>query len=199
MFRQNALNEVIGMLVSLTTLAWLVLEIGMLIRDRVRGAGGMAQDRGTLLLNFLVIISAAVAANLAYLALRHDAGWQFGSRPVAAAGLLLMWTGLAVRIWAIRVLGSSFRMTVEVDPGQQVVDRGPYRWLRHPSYTGILLITTGLGLSYGNWLSLALLVLLPAAVTMRRIHVEEAVLTSVLGQPYADYRLRTKRLVPGLW
>ena len=59
--------------------------------------------------------------------------------------------------------------------------------------------TTGLGFSYGNWLSLALLVLLPAAVTMRRIHVEEAVLTSVLGQPYADYRLRTKRLVPGLW
>ena len=89
-FWQNALNGVIGMLVSLTTLAWLVLEIGMLIRDRVRGAGSMAQDRGTLLLNFGVIISAAVAANIAYLALRHDAAWQFGSRPVAAAGLLLM-------------------------------------------------------------------------------------------------------------
>jgi protein-S-isoprenylcysteine O-methyltransferase Ste14 len=164
-----------------------------------RRGRGPAQDRGTLLLNFVVIISAAVAANIAFLALRHDPAWQFGSRPVAAAGLLLMWAGLAIRIWAIRVLGSSFRMTVEVDPGQRVVDRGPYRWLRHPSYTGILLITAGLGLSYGNWLSLALLVLLPAAVTLRRIHVEEAVLASVLGQPYADYRLRTKRLVPGLW
>jgi protein-S-isoprenylcysteine O-methyltransferase Ste14 len=187
------------MIVGLTTLAWLALEIGMLVRDRVRGTGGTAQDRGTLFLNLLVIVTAVLAADAAQAALRHDAAWQFGSRPVAAAGLLLMWTGLALRIWAIRVLGKSFRMTVEVDPGQQVVDRGPYRWLRHPSYTGILLITTGLGLAEGNWLSLALLVLLPTAVTMRRIHVEEAVLTSVLGQPYADYRMRTKRLVPGLW
>jgi protein-S-isoprenylcysteine O-methyltransferase Ste14 len=187
------------MIVGLTTLAWLALEAGLLVRDRIRGAGGTAQDRGTLYLNFLVIVMAAVAAGAAQVALRHDAAWQFGSRPVAAAGLLLMWIGLAVRIWAIRVLGNSFRMTVEVDPDQQVVDRGPYRWLRHPSYTGVLLITAGLGLTEGNWLSLALLVLLPAAVLMRRIYVEEAVLTSVLGQPYADYRMRTKRLVPGLW
>jgi protein-S-isoprenylcysteine O-methyltransferase Ste14 len=189
----------IRMLVGLTTLAWLALEIGMLVRDRIRGTGSTAQDRGTLYLNFLVIVAAAVAAGAAQAALRHDAAWQFGSRPVTAAGLLLMWAGLAVRIWAILVLGNSFRMTVEVDAGQQVVERGPYRWLRHPSYTGILLITTGLGLAEGNWLSLALLVLLPAAVIMRRIYVEEAVLTSVLGQPYADYRMRTKRLVPGLW
>jgi protein-S-isoprenylcysteine O-methyltransferase Ste14 len=187
------------MLVGLTTLAWLALEVGMLIRDRIRGTGGTAEDRGPLILNFVVIVTAALAAGAAQAALRHDPAWQFGSRPVTAAGLLLMWAGLALRIWAIRVLGNSFRTTVEVDPGQQVVDRGPYRWLRHPSYTGILLITTGLGLAEGNWLSLALLVVLPAAVLMRRIYVEEAVLTSVLGQPYADYRTRTKRLVPGLW
>ncbi|HTT54043.1 MAG TPA: isoprenylcysteine carboxylmethyltransferase family protein [Streptosporangiaceae bacterium] len=186
------------MLVGLTTLAWLALEIGMLIRDRVRGTGRMTQDRGTLVLNFLVI-TAALLAGVAQGMLRGDPAWQFGSRPLAAAGLLLMWSGLTLRIWAIRVLGRSFRMTVEVDPGQQVVDRGPYRWLRHPSYTGILLITTGLGLAYGNWLSPGLLVVLPAAVTTRRIFVEEAVLTGVLGQPYADYRTRTKRLVPGLW
>ncbi|MGP7998952.1 MAG: methyltransferase family protein [Streptosporangiaceae bacterium] len=195
----NVVNEVIGMLVGLTTLAWLALEVGMLIRDRVRGTGRMTQDRGTLVLNFLVIITAAVLAGVAQGVLQHDPAWQFGSRPLTAAGLLLMWSGLALRIWAIRVLGRSFRMTVEVHPGQQVVDRGPYRWLRHPSYTGILLITTGLGLADGNWLSLALLVVLPAAVTARRIFVEEAVLTRVLGRPYADYRTRTKRLVPGLW
>ena len=187
------------MIVTLTTLAWLALEAGMLIRDRVRGTGSTARDRGTLLMNLLLIIAAIAGADVAHAALLHDAAWQFGSFSLAATGLGVMWIGLAVRIWAIRVLGSSFRMTVEVDAGQQVTDSGPYRWVRHPSYSGILLITTGLGLAYGNWLSLALLLVLPAAATIRRIFVEEAVLVSVLGQPYVDYRTRTKRLVPRVW
>jgi protein-S-isoprenylcysteine O-methyltransferase Ste14 len=97
------------------------------------------------------------------------------------------------------VLGRAFRTTVEVEAGQQVVDRGPYRWVRHPSYTGMLVIGVGLGLAYGNWLSLAVLVLLPLATMLRRIFVEEAALVRVLGQPYLAYRCKTKRLVPGLW
>jgi len=123
----------------------------------------------------------------------------FGSTGLSAAGLLLMWAGLAVRIWAIVVLSNSFRMTVEVDAGQQVVDSGPYRWVRHPSYTGIVLLLAGLGLVYGNVPAVAILLVLPAAVLIHRIFVEEAVLTEVMGRAYADYAARTKRLVPGLW
>jgi protein-S-isoprenylcysteine O-methyltransferase Ste14 len=186
-------------LTTLTIAAWLALEIALFIRDRARGKGGTAQDRGTLLLNLLVLFVATAAAGAAHGALAGDAAWQFGSTPVAAVGLLVMWAGLALRIWAIRVLGGSFRMTVEVDDGQPVVDRGPYRWVRHPSYSGLLLIVIGLALVYGNWLSLAILAILPAAVLLRRISVEESALAGVLGQPYADYTSRTKRLVPGLW
>jgi protein-S-isoprenylcysteine O-methyltransferase Ste14 len=115
------------------------------------------------------------------------------------AGLLVMWTDLAVRIWAIVVLGTSFRMTVEVDTGQKVIDSGPYRWVRHPSYTGILLLMAGLSLVYGDWPALAILLVLPADVLIHRIFVEEAVLTEVIGRAYSDYAARTKRLVPGLW
>jgi protein-S-isoprenylcysteine O-methyltransferase Ste14 len=115
------------------------------------------------------------------------------------AGLLLMWAGLVIRIWAIVVLGRSFRMTVEVDADQQVVDRGPYRWVRHPSYSGILLLMAGLGLYYGNWPALLILLALPAGTLIHRISVEEAVLTEVMGPAYADYAARTKRLVPRLW
>jgi protein-S-isoprenylcysteine O-methyltransferase Ste14 len=71
--------------------------------------------------------------------------------------------------------------------------------VRHPSYAGILLILAGLGLADGNWAALAVLLVLPAAVLINRIFVEEAVLTEVLGHGYADYATRTKRLVPGLW
>jgi protein-S-isoprenylcysteine O-methyltransferase Ste14 len=97
------------------------------------------------------------------------------------------------------VLGKSFRMTVEVDTGQKVVDTGPYRWVRHPSYSGILLLLAGLGLVYGNWPALGILLVLPAGVLIHRIFVEEAVLTEVIGRAYAVYAARTKRLVPGLW
>jgi protein-S-isoprenylcysteine O-methyltransferase Ste14 len=184
---------------TLTIAAWLALEISLFIRDRVRGKGGTATDRGTLLLNLLVLFVATTAASAAHALLAGDAAWQFGSTATAAAGVLVMWAGLALRIWAIRVLGGSFRMTVEVDGGQPVVDHGPYRYVRHPSYSGLLLIVIGLALIYGNWLSLAILAILPAAVLLRRISVEESVLAGVLGQPYADYKSRTKRLVPGLW
>jgi protein-S-isoprenylcysteine O-methyltransferase Ste14 len=189
---------VVEVVVKLTIAAWLALEIGLLIRDRVRGKGSTAQDRGTLWLNLILIAVAVTAAGALTGALRPG-GWQFGSTGLSAAGLLIMWTGLAVRIWAIVVLGQSFRMTVEVDADQKIVDNGPYRWVRHPSYTGILLLMVGLGLVYGNWPALVILLVLPVGVLIHRIFVEEAVLTNVMGKAYTDYSARTKRLVPGLW
>ena len=187
------------MVVQLTITAWLALEAGLLIRDRVRGKGGAARDRGTLWLNIIVITAAFVAAGILTGVLNNAAAWQFGSTGLSVAGPIVMWTGLVVRIWAIVVLGKSFRVTVEVDSGQQVVDGGPYRWVRHPSYTGILLLAVGLSLVYGNWAALAILLVLPAGVLIHRIFVEEAVLTEVMGRAYTDYAARTKRLVPGLW
>jgi protein-S-isoprenylcysteine O-methyltransferase Ste14 len=183
-------------IVQLTVTAWLALEAGLIIRDRVRGKGSFARDRGTLFLNIIIITVALAAAGMLTASLKNSA-WQFG--PTGLAGPVVMWAGLAVRIWAIVVLGRSFRTTVEVDAGQQVVDRGPYRWVRHPSYTGILLLMAGLSLVYGNWPALAVLLVLPAGVLIYRIFVEEAALTEVIGRAYTDYAARTKRLVPGVW
>jgi protein-S-isoprenylcysteine O-methyltransferase Ste14 len=194
-----ALKWVIEVLVQLTMTAWLVLEAGLLIRDRMRGKGRAARDQGTLWLNIVIITTAVVGAGLLTGAVKVVGPWEFGSTGLSAAGLLVMWAGLAVRIWAIVVLGNSFRMTVEVDTSQRVVDSGPYRWVRHPSYTGIVLLMAGLGLVYGNVPALAILLVLPAGVLIHRIFVEEAVLTEVIGRAYADYAARTKRLVPGLW
>ena len=194
-----ALEWVINVVVQLTIAAWLALEAGPMIRDRVRGKGSAARDRGTLWLNIIIITAAVVAAGILTDVLHDATAWQFGSAGLSVAGLLVMWAGLAVRIWAIVVLGTSFRMTVEVDTGQKVIDSGPYRWVRHPSYTGILLLMAGLSLVYGDWPALAILLVLPAGVLIHRIFVEEAVLTEVIGRAYADYAARTKRLVPGLW
>jgi protein-S-isoprenylcysteine O-methyltransferase Ste14 len=110
-----------------------------------------------------------------------------------------MWLGLAIRIWAIAALGRAFRTTVAVDPGRAVVAGGPYRWVRHPSYSGLLLIVTGFGLAAGNWLAPAVCALLPLPALPWRIHVEEAELTVVLGERYRADKAHTTRLIPGVW
>ena len=108
-----------------------------------------------------------------------------------------MWLGLATRVWAVAALGGAFRTTVEVDPDQAVVTTGPYQWIRHPSYAGLLLIVAGLGLALGNWLSVAACLLLPLPALVWRIHVEEAELSRVLGDAYEAVSNRHRTPRPG--
>lgn len=169
-----------------------------MLRDLARGKGSTKNDRGT---RNLIIVGWLVAFVVAiWVAGWFGAGssWRLG-RWHLPAGLTMMWAGIAIRVWAVVVLGSAFRFTVEVDVGQQIVDSGPYRLVRHPSYTGALLTAAGFGLTLGNWLSAALLLVIPVATMLRRIAVEEATLSEVIGPPYVAYMERTKRLVPGLW
>ena len=114
-------------------------------------------------------------------------------------GIAVMVTGSAVRLWAITTLGRWFTYDVRITEGQPVVQTGPYRWVRHPSYTGVLLVLWGIGLTLGNWLSLVLIVVLPTVGLVRRIRVEEAALLGTLGEPYARYAADKRRLFPGLW
>jgi protein-S-isoprenylcysteine O-methyltransferase Ste14 len=104
--------------------------------------------------------------------------------------------GTAFRLWAVRTLGAYFTRTVQVSDDQRVVEAGPYRWLRHPSYTGSLVAAAGVGLALGNWGSLALIVVPLSASLLYRIKVEERALAASLGDPYRSYCGRTKRLVP---
>ena len=177
---------------------WVVLELFLSIRDVVRGKGSAAADRGTRIVVTVGFFVAYGGAILVSERLRDQPEWAMGSWHLVT-GEIIAWFGLAIRLWSIIVLGRSFRLTVEVDSDQAVVDRGPYRWLRHPSYTGLLVLAIGFGIALGNWLSLAILIVVPLVVIIRRIQVEEEQLVAVLGQPYVDYRARTKRLLPGIW
>ena len=181
---------------------WVVLERLLVVRDARRGKGGTAQDRGTRILIAVVVTVAFWLAIVVALAVRHDSAWWLpggrGEGPLVA-GLVVMWAGLGLRIWSIATLGAEFRTTVEVDAGQRLVESGPYRRLRHPSYTGALLITTGYGIVTGVWPALAIVALLSAAVFARRIQVEEQALIDTMGDTYRDYQRRTSRLLPGIW
>ncbi len=111
-------------------------------------------------------------------------------------GILLIYAGIALRLYAIHVLGASFTTAVAVASEQTVIETGPYRLIRHPSYTGFLITLLGLGLSSTNWLSLLVLMGCALIGLSYRIHVEEHVLQEHLGQRYQEYMRRTKRLIP---
>ena len=122
---------------------------------------------------------------------------QSGRHALFILGLVLMVAGMALRWYAIRVLGTSFTCEVSTRPGQEVIQSGPYRWIRHPSYTGGLITVLGVLVCCVNWASLpALLVALGGYAY--RIRIEERALARDLGPAYQDYMRRTKRLIPFL-
>lgn len=114
-------------------------------------------------------------------------------------GLLTLLAGLGLRAWAIRTLGRFFQFRVVVQEGQGVIDTGPYRRIRHPSYTGLLVGMLGAGIALDNAVSIACCLLPPLVGFVWRLLTEEAVLARELGEPYRDYMGHTERLVPGVW
>ena len=110
-----------------------------------------------------------------------------GAHWLRTAGLVLLILGLAIRWTAILTLGTTFSTNVAIHAAQTLRTTGPYRWIRHPSYTGMLIIFAAIGLYERNWISLAVVLILPTAALLYRIHVEEMALTEAFGQQYLDY------------
>jgi len=123
--------------------------------------------------------------------------WKRSS--VFFVGIGLMLAGLAFRFYAMWVLGRFFTYDITVQAGQTVVEAGPYRYIRHPSYTGALITLVGLGLALGNWAALLTILACMGIAYAYRITVEEAALIAALGEPYKQYMRRTQRLVPFLF
>jgi protein-S-isoprenylcysteine O-methyltransferase Ste14 len=113
--------------------------------------------------------------------------------------LAIMTAGLVIRWTAILTLGSFFNTRVAIHQDHRLIRTGLYRLVRHPSYSGLLLVFLGLGLSLGNWLSVAVVVIPFFAVLLYRIRVEESSLVEALGQDYVEYCKTTKRLLPGIF
>jgi protein-S-isoprenylcysteine O-methyltransferase Ste14 len=93
-------------------------------------------------------------------------------------------------------LGRFFTVNVAIAKDHRVVSDGPYRFVRHPSYTGALVAFIGLGILVHNWMAALLLVVPITIMFLWRIHIEERALSAALGKAYTDYMARTKRLIP---
>ena len=173
---------------------WLFSELvigGIIPRSRRRGAPIIYEDKSS---RSLIALSTFLSLTIAFL----FASSGIASLPTGAfyIGIGLMVAGILLRQWSIAVLGRYFSRTVGVQEGQVVVDRGPYRLVRHPAYTGSLLAIVGLGFVLQSWGAVLVLIAFFGVAFGYRIHVEEGVLTSKLGDEYVAYTKRTKRLIP---
>ena len=190
----------VRILLELTLVAWLAVEVvlvlGRTLLDRIRGRGRV-EDAGSAFLLFVALfLGFLLASRLA----RLGVGRLPGSQDLHLwVGLLVMCAGLVLRVWAILELGGFFRGVVTIQEDHRLVSSGPYRYVRHPSYTGFLLALVGLAIALGHWTSLLALLAAGLAGIAYRIHVEERALVGALGNDYRRYQRRTKRLLPLLY
>jgi len=123
-----------------------------------------------------------------------------GSRLAAFyAGVSILILGSVLRRFCWRALGEHFTGDVKARVGQPVIQRGPYSWVRHPSYTAAMMMYGGIGLALTNWLSLGILIAAGIVAYGYRVRVEERALLATIGEPYAEYTRTRKRFVPFLF
>ncbi len=180
---------------------WLALFYGLsetaistLLRSKSESS---ATDKGSLALIWRVIGASMIAAMFAAVYM-HFAHFD-GGATLYWVGFAMFVGGIALRWYSISYLGRFFTVDVTVKSDQTVVDTGPYKFIRHPSYTGSLLAFLGLGICFANYATLAIMMIPITSVFLYRMKIEEAALQTGLGEAYRNYMSRTKRLVPFLY
>ena len=181
---------------KVAVVGWLGFEGVMAVRQRLRVGARLPRDPTALVVT-ACIAGAFVAA--VRIGRNGPAPWPGGQVWPVVAGIALIVLGVALRAWSIATLGRFFQYHIEVQPGHRVVTEGPYRYVRHPSYSGLALILAGFALATGDVLSLVAVAVLGGVGLVVRIHAEERQLSDALGPEYERFAERRKRLVPGVW
>ena len=170
-------------------------EFALTARARKSAAENPSKDSGSLgLIMAGMGIGLLLSFPIAFVsALRFPPSLNLAAFGIGT-GLLIGGSLLRRHCW--RILGEYFTGDVQARADQPVIDRGAYRWVRHPSYTGGILMFAGIGIALANWASLAILVIVSVAVYSYRIAVEERALLQTIGEPYATYMRTRKRFIP---
>jgi len=173
---------------------WLMPEVIHTFSHRVKASSRANEHYSGLVIK----LSLGTAVLLANWLMRVQTWATISWHPVLvfSFGIALIISGVVFRWYVIRVLGKYFSVQLGVQPGQTVMKDGPYRWIRHPSYTGSLITMLGFGLAFTNWLCLVSVPLVVLIGYSYRANVEERMLVTTLGDPYREYMRDTKRFIP---
>jgi protein-S-isoprenylcysteine O-methyltransferase Ste14 len=160
-------------------------------------SSGVREDRG----NRWVIAAFALIGLLdAYLPAWADRNdfWIIDGETIRWVGVVLFAAGGTLRLWPVYVLGQRFSGLVAIQPDHSLVTSGIYRFIRNPSYLGMIVTTLGWGLAFRSGIGVVLtMLLIPPLIA--RMDAEEALLKAWFGDEYEAYRARTARLIPWLY
>ncbi|MGA8036967.1 MAG: isoprenylcysteine carboxylmethyltransferase family protein [Candidatus Acidiferrales bacterium] len=178
--------------------AWVAGEVGILIATRTRSSGGDVRDRGSLRILWIVI-TVSLTIGISHGEMHEPT--MFGGAPwVRTAAAVLLAVALAIRWTAIITLGRWFSVNVAIRDKQTLQTSRIFSIVRHPSYTGLLLVFFAVALHTRNWISFVIILVPCAAALLYRISVEETALRSAFGADYEAYsRTTPKRLIPGIY
>jgi protein-S-isoprenylcysteine O-methyltransferase len=180
-----------------TFASWIVPEL-LAWKLKRSADSSRAQDEGSLrLIALLWWTGIAIDFSLSLLVPQAAIPWKRSS--FFFLGICLMLLGIALRWYSVRILGKYFTFDVAIQREQVLIEIGPYRYIRHPSYAGALVSLLGFGLALGNWAGTAASLSCLGFAYAYRIPVEESALSSALGEAYKSYMRRTWRLVPFLF
>ncbi len=151
---------------------------------------------------FLILIIALVAfTSVPDIRVRRiGGGTLFPLTPaVAIAADILTFCGLVIAIWARRTLAANWSLHPTIQEHHELITQGPYAYVRHPMYTGMLLMLLGVAVFLGNAAGFIVLALVFIVISYLRIRPEEELLAKRFGGKWEEYRKKTKRLVPGVY
>jgi protein-S-isoprenylcysteine O-methyltransferase Ste14 len=182
-----------GLVLDVSVVAFAVGELQQTIRVHRRGSRSFWRDE----LVFRVMFFAGIVALVSCAHLFPFA--NVGGAAVFIVGVILLWLGMLVRWWCFVTLGRFFTTEVKTSANQPIIDRGPYRLVRHPSYSGLIVAFIGCGLMLGNWAATAIAAVIVTAALIYRISHEERALMEASGPAYLDYTKGRARLLPHVW
>jgi protein-S-isoprenylcysteine O-methyltransferase Ste14 len=177
--------------------AWVISELVVIVVTRTRRSSGTVRDRGSILVLWVVIFSSITAGS--WYGAVHTPTIFGGAGWVKKASVAILVAGVAVRWTAIVSLGRAFSVNVAIHEGQRLYRKRLFAAVRHPSYTGMLIIFAAIGVRTMSWIGLGMILLPSFAALLYRIHVEEEALTEAFGEQYLVYSRTAKRFVPGIY
>jgi protein-S-isoprenylcysteine O-methyltransferase Ste14 len=180
----------------ITWILWFLSEVFVNRSMRAKTSDADGKDKNSIIWIWVVISGSIFMGVLAVIYLylpisKYDI--------IRYAGLLVIITGMIIRFIAIRTLGRFFTVDLAVHSDHRIIQHGLYKFIRHPSYSGLLISFIGLGLSLNNWLSLLLVVSPIFLIMLHRINIEEKMLAQQFGGEYEAYRKRSWQLIPGIF
>jgi len=189
-------DMIIKYLVVIFIYAWGGWEISQQIKQRKQNQAA-PDDQGSLTLLYVCIgLGYAISIPISFTPYgRMDWGHPYW----LVLGILLIVGGLWIRISAMRTLAAYFTYEVGIQAQHQLVQKGLYRYIRHPGYLGQLLVFLGIGFALTNWIAVLGLFLPVLIAFSRRISIEERVLQAHFADQYEEYRKRSWRLLPWLY